>query len=214
MLDKGRQVDVDMPSHANRIKRTLKPTTATPRPRPSSKECAVSAATLLDRVPPVSPDPDQLALPLHWEVAPGIPSVPPTPRHLRLVGSAPEHPAGEPLPKAPEAVWVARMARAVAEVAAGDRPATQLSRWVERGQLAMLAARGVAFRRHPASAHGRNARSAIRATQHVRAIRICPVAPGVVETSAVLVGDGRGRAIAMRFEVSGSDWLVTAVALG
>lgn len=31
---------------------------------------------------------DQLPLPLDWQVAPGIDSPPPVPRHLRLVGAA------------------------------------------------------------------------------------------------------------------------------
>ena len=54
----------------------------------------------------------------------------------------------------------------------------------------------------------------MRSLQQVRAIRVCPVAAGVAETSAVLVGDGRGRAVAMRFEAIADSWQVTAIALG
>ena len=47
----------------------------------------------------------QLALPLEWEVAPGIPAVPPAPRHLRLVGSSPDAVAAEPPMPRPEPAW-------------------------------------------------------------------------------------------------------------
>lgn len=198
----------------------------TPRTRPSGKEPVVS--TLLDRLPApllamALTQGDQLVLPLVWEIAPGIEAVPPAPRHLRLVGSSP-HPetnttaygptaltGGSPVPPP---MWVARMARAIAEVASGDRPPQQLTRWVEKRQLAMLAARGKAAQRHPSAIHGRDARAATRSLQQVRAIRVCPVAPGVAETSAVLVGEGRGRAVAMRFETLNEIWQVTAIALG
>ncbi len=197
---------------------------ANPRPRPSGKEPAVS--TLLDRLPmprvaDMRYEGEQLALPLVWEVAPGITAVPPIPRHLRLVGSdiPPDTtrsdpnvlPGGSPVPPP---MWVARMARAIAEVASGDRPAQQLSRWVEKRELAVLAARGKAAQIHPSAIHGRNARAAARSLQQVRAIRVCPIAPGVAETSAVLVGEGRGKAVAMRFESTNNAWQVTAIALG
>ena len=197
---------------------------ASPRPRLTGKEPDVS--TLLDRLPaPIlasaEPGAEQLALPLVWEIAPGVPAVPQVPRHLRLVSDTPAtaHPTNGPAtvpggPPIPPPIWVARMARAVAEVASGDRPAQQLTKWVEKRQLAMLAARGNAARRHPSAVQGRRARSAMRSLQQVRAIRVCPVAPGVAETSAVLVGDGRGRAVAMRFEAIDDAWQVTAIALG
>ena len=197
-----------------------------PRPRPSIKEPAVS--TLLDRLPApllamVLTEGDQLVLPFIWEIAPGIEAVPPVPRHLRLVGSAPPPSSGAPsfgpsVPiggsPVPPPMWVARMARAIAEVASGDRPSQQLTKWVEKRQLAMLAARGKAAQRHPSAIHGRDARAATRSLQQVRAIRVCPVAPGVAETSPVLVGEGRGRAVAMRFETLNEIWQVTAIALG
>lgn len=180
----------------------------------------MSAPTLLDRALPVDHEtypgehPDQLPLPLMWEVTPGVSSVPELPRHLRLVGSDPAATPDEPRPPTPQPAWVARMARAIVEVADGDRPAVQLTRWVERAPLAMLEARGKAFSRHPAVRHRRREWSATRAIQQVRAIRICPVGVGAVESSAVLVGGGRGRAIGIRFEARGDAWVVTAIALG
>jgi hypothetical protein len=205
----------------------------------------VPASTLLDRgIPstpahptdgqPVQVHPDQMVLPFIWEVGPGVPSVPPLPRHLHLVGSdsaatpssaSPSSTSSAPpLTKGstsvvqpasmPSAAWVARIARAIVEVADGDRPAGQLNRWVDRAPLAMLSARGVAYRRHPAVRDRRNSLSAARATQQVRAVRLCPVSSRAVEASAVLVGGGRGRALALRLEARGSDWIVAAVALG
>ena len=216
---------VEIQTAANASKRTHHHP-VTPRPRPSGKEPAVS--TLLDRLPApllaiVLAEGDQLVLPLVWEIAPGVEAVPPTPRHLRLVGSIAAqatrpndfgpavHTGGSAVPPP---MWVARMARAIAEVASGDRPPQQLTKWVEKRQLAMLAARGKAAQRHPSAIHGRDARAATRSLQQVRAIRVCPVAPGVAETSAVLVGEGRGRAVAMRFEALHEIWQVTAIAIG
>jgi hypothetical protein len=160
-----------------------------------------------------APIDEQLHLPLEWEVAPGIPAVPPAPRHLRLVGGSGVV-VDTPPEAAPSLEWIARMARAIAEVGSGDRPAGQLMRWVERRQLAHLAARGAAVQHHPSS-RGRHAQTAkARAGTKVRSIRVCPILPGVVETSAVLIGGQRARAIALRFEFVDERWQVTAISLG
>ena len=154
----------------------------------------------------------QLALPLTWEVAPGVPAVPPVPRQLRLVA-----PPAEPTPESlvtPEPAWVAQLARAVSEVGAGDRPPGQLTRWVEHNELTRLAARGRATANHPSVRMRRAQLTSERARRQVRAVRICPIRPGVVETSAVLVGTGRGQAIAMRMEQRHDRWIVTALSLG
>lgn len=148
---------------------------------------------------------EQLALPLTWEVSPGIPAVPGIPRHLRVVGDPGTYDTCG-LEKL-EVSWVARMARAIGEVAAGVRPAGQLSRWVERRQLERLSDRGAAMRRHPSAANGEHQ------WRTVRSVRLCPVADGIIETSAVLVGESRSRAIAIRFEAVGERWLVTSASL-
>ena len=170
----------------------------------------------------------QLPLPLTWQVAPGIDAVPSAPRHLRLVATAPagsyasgsndsgpndSGPNDHEPNNAPPIAWVARMARAVGEVGIGDRPAGQLTRWVERRQLAHLAERGAAIRRHPSSRTA-GTQAAMRTLKQVRSIRICHIVDGIAETSAVLVGSDRARAIAMRFEYIGDRWLITAVNLG
>lgn len=161
----------------------------------------------------------QLCLPLEYEVAPGVPAIPPTPTHLHLVGSA-ESPvltetAGDGAPPdgaptlPPPGLWTMRLARAIAEVAHGERPAGQLSPHVARDQLMRLSRRGQAVVRHPA---GRAQRGTTR-LRTVRGVRVCPVAPGVVEASAVLVGGPRAQAIALRLEAVGSQWIATAVEL-
>lgn len=153
----------------------------------------------------------QLALALEWEVSPGVDAVPGAPAQLRLVTRADEAsliPAGMPDPGR----WVAQLARAVAEVHAGERPATQLTRWVSRPQLARLSARAAAYARHPAT-RAQRATGQVAPTRAVRAVRVCPVAPGVVEASAVLVGGQRSRAIAIRLEATGDRWLATAIDL-
>ncbi len=153
-----------------------------------------------------SPGPEQLSLAFEWEVAPGVPAVPPVPRTLHLVADA-EHStvdtSGLPDPRA----WVAQLACAVAEVSIGARPPGQLTRWVARDELARLARRGTFAARHPSMASTRGKPS----TRVVRAVRICPVAPGVIEASAVLVGSERAQAIALRIEAVRGRWLATVV---
>lgn len=162
----------------------------------------------------------QLCLPLEYEVAPGVPAIPPTPTHLHLVGSSepevlPEVPsdgtqAGAEPALPPPGLWTMRLARAIAEVAHGERPAGQLTPHVSREQLLRLSRRGQAVARHPS---GRTQRGTTR-LRTVRGVRVCPVAPGVVEASAVLVGGQRAQAIALRLEAVGTQWIATAVELG
>jgi hypothetical protein len=160
------------------------------------------------RLIPGEPATKQLSLPYEWEVAPGVPAVPPVPRGLRLVGvdDEPAYDADLPDP----GPWAARLARAVAEVSVGERPPGQLTRWVARDVLSRLALRGTHVARHPSS----RAQRGVSRLRTVRAVRVCPVAPGIVETSAVLVGGDRAQAIAIRLEAVDGRWLATVVQLG
>lgn len=151
-------------------------------------------------------EPVQLTLDLEWEVAPGVPAIPPVPSHLTVIGNGAD--AGVDLPDVGR--WAARMARAVAEVSVGERPISQLTRWVTRTELVKLGRRGTSAARRPPA----RGRQVAPRTRMVRAVRVCPVAPGIVETSAVLVGGGRAQAVAMRFEVTAGRWLATAIELG
>lgn len=150
-------------------------------------------------------------LPLDWTVGGDLPATPPRAKHLRLV--TPNPPPAPPAPgsagrlPAP-APWVARLAPAILEVAAGERPAGQLTRWVTTEIRETLARRGMAVRRHPA---GKGLQPQGR---KVRSVRVTSPAPGVIEASAVVVGAVRSRAVAMRLEAVRDRWLVTAVELG
>jgi len=152
--------------------------------------------------------PEQMALPLSWQVD-GVPATPPAPGYLRVVRDADEQAelaasAGDrPHPIA----WTAQVARAIYEVAQGERPAAQLRRHVAREQLATLAIRGTSYARHPAARHARG----MSRLRQVRAVRCCLVAPGIVEASAVIVGAARSHAVALRLEAQPGSWLVTAV---
>ena len=150
----------------------------------------------------------QLALPLEYEVAPGVPAVPPAPVNLHLIGTDDLAHDDPDLPD--PRIWAAKMARAISEVASGERPPGQLTRWVARDELARLVRRGQAIQRHPSA----RAKRGVSRLRSVRAVRVCPVAPGIVETSAVLVGGDRAQAVAIRLEAVAGRWLATAVVLG
>ncbi len=150
---------------------------------------------------------EQLSLSYEWDVVPGVPAVPPVPVGLHVVGAV-ELELDPALPD--PGPWAARLARAIAEVAIGERPAGQLTRWVARDELARLARRGAAVARHPSA----RAQRGVSRLRIVRAVRVCTVAPGIVETSAVLVGGARAQAIAIRLEAVADRWLATVVVLG
>lgn len=144
-------------------------------------------------------------LPLEWQVPGGLPATPPPARHLRLVAEpAPTQAGGLPAP----APWVARLAPAILEAAAGERPSGQLTRWVTREIRESLARRGAAALRHPA---GKDRAPQCR---RVRSVRVTSPAPGIVEASAVVIGAVRARAVAIRLEAVRGRWLATAVELG
>jgi hypothetical protein len=154
----------------------------------------------------------QQQLPLEWHLPGGIPATPPLARHLRVVGSPTPPPTGHiPDP----AAWVARIAPAILEVIAAERPATQLARWAARDVFTTLARRHAAAARHPA---GRDRRPPCR---RIRSVRLCPIAPGIIEASAVITGVERTRAIALRLELihrpqraEDPRWLITACEIG
>jgi hypothetical protein len=123
------------------------------------------------------------------------------PPDLRIAGE----PVDDPLPDPGR--WVSQLARAVAEVSVGERPPAQLNRWVSRTELAKLVARATYISRHPSA----RAQRGVARLRTVRSVRVCPVAPGIVETSAVLVGADRAQAIAIRLEATNGRWLATAI---
>lgn len=148
-------------------------------------------------------------LPLEWRDLTTEPDHWPMPNTLRLIdASTLDAPVGIALETPLNIHGIGRLARAVAEVGFGLRPASHLHRWVARTPLEFLSAHGAAVRRHPSNV-GRDTRR----WQQVRSIRIQPVNELTAETSAVLIGSRRACAVAMRMELMQTQWIATAVRL-
>ena len=105
-----------------------------------------------------------------------------------------------PEPKA----WVRYMAQALIEVMSGARPAPQVIRWTTPEVYSAVA------RRNAASAR----RTVIARRAIVRRVRICEPVDGVVEACAVVVDNGRVRAIAMRLIGVDRRWVVSELQVG
>ncbi|MHB8275469.1 MAG: Rv3235 family protein [Dermatophilaceae bacterium] len=103
----------------------------------------------------------------------------------------------------PEA-WVTHMAQALVEVMSGARPAPQVIRWTTPEVYAVVARRN--------AVSGRRALVARRAL--VRRVRICEPVDGVVEACAVVMDNGRVRAIAMRLTGVDHRWVVSELQVG
>lgn len=102
--------------------------------------------------------------------------------------------------------FVAKIAQAIIEVIAAQRPAPQLIRHTSPVIYSGLARRAVvAARRQPAGPR----RPAV-----VRRVRVCEPADGIVEACAVVVAHGRVRALALRLEGLDGRWLVTQLTVG
>lgn len=151
----------------------------------------------------------QLMLELEYEVAPGVAAVPEVPTDLRVVTTPTWIDDAIPPGLMEPGAWVARLARAAAEVAVGERPPSQLVKHVARDELARLARRGTYVQRHPSA----RAKRGLRRLRTVRGVRVCPVAPGIVEASAVVIGGDRAIAVAIRLEARAGRWLATVVDL-
>lgn len=149
----------------------------------------------------------------------GLPTAPATPPDLRLVptppaplldevdfGPQPTSSASLPDPRP----WAARFAQALVEVLAGQRPLGQLVRWTSGEVYESLATRVVAP--WPAAPSPSVRRPAERPV--VRSVRVDQPADGVAEVSAVVRGEGRARAVALRLEGLDGRWQCTALQLG
>lgn len=101
-------------------------------------------------------------------------------------------------------LWVTHIAQALVEVMSGARPAPQVIRWTTPEVYSVVA------RRHAVS--GRRAMVVRRAL--VRRVRICQPVDGVVEGCAVVLDNGRIRALAMRLIGVDRRWVVSALQVG
>ncbi|KQX69869.1 Rv3235 family protein [Angustibacter sp. Root456] len=102
-------------------------------------------------------------------------------------------------------VWSRGLAQVVVEVLAGLRPASQLLRWTTtlvHEQVRKLAAQ-------PSPEQRRTARRPV-----VRSVRVCEPADGVAEVSAVVCGQHRTQALALRLEGGDGRWRVTVLQAG
>ncbi|MBC7558829.1 MAG: hypothetical protein H7270_05615 [Dermatophilaceae bacterium] len=109
----------------------------------------------------------------------------------------------------PEA-WVRHMAQALIEVMSGARPAPQVIRWTTPEVYSAVAQRNAAAGRR--SIAGRSSIAARRAL--VRQVMICEPAAGVIEACAVVVDNGRVRALAMRLRDIDRRWVVCELQVG
>ncbi|ACL40401.1 hypothetical protein Achl_2436 [Pseudarthrobacter chlorophenolicus A6] len=103
--------------------------------------------------------------------------------------------------------------QAAMEVLAGIRPVHQLARRLDPRCLAALQHRAALIRRE-ITRTGNPALGRLHRNSIVRSVRICEVAEGTYEASAVVVDDVRARAVAIRLERSKQVWRVTELVIG
>lgn len=134
----------------------------------------------------------------------------PSARHSPGTGPAPLRPVDE----AAEVRAITRgTVQASMEVLAGIRPIHQLARRLDPRCLAALQHRAALIRRE-LTRSGNPALARLHRNSAVRSVRVCQVAEGVYEASAVVVDDVRARAVAVRLERSKQVWRVVELVIG
>ncbi|MFF1881048.1 Rv3235 family protein [Pseudarthrobacter sp. NPDC058196] len=99
------------------------------------------------------------------------------------------------------------------EVLAGIRPVHQLARRLDPRCLSALQHRAALIRRE-LTRTGNPALARLHRNSVVRSVRVCEVADGIYEASAVVVDDVRARAVAVRLERSKQVWRVVELVIG
>ena len=99
--------------------------------------------------------------------------------------------------------WAARMAQAVVEAVAGQRPVSQLVRWTSPTVYRDLERRVQLVRRA--------AEGARTVRPQVRSIHVCRPTAVAAEVSVHVRHGGRSRAVAMRMERRGERWQCTVL---
>jgi hypothetical protein len=99
------------------------------------------------------------------------------------------------------------------EVLAGIRPVHQLARRLDPRCLASLQHRAALIRRE-LTRTGNPALARLHRNSVVRSVRVCEVADGIYEASAVVVDDVRARAVAVRLERSKQVWRIVELVIG
>jgi hypothetical protein len=115
--------------------------------------------------------------------------------------------------------WSRQLARGIAEVLVGTRPARQLSAWLTEDSHAAL--RRSAWRRRVRARVENSRTDTPRAGTPrrssrivVRSVHLSEPSDGVAEISAHLWIDGRGTAVALRAEGRDGRWICTAIDIG
>ncbi|MBA3619880.1 MAG: hypothetical protein H0W56_09885 [Acidothermales bacterium] len=166
----------------------------------------------------------QGSLALAFSLPSGVPAQPEPLPGLRLVpvertdedGDEREDPlvAPQPTPRrllpAPGR-WSARLAQAMLEVLAGERPPTQLLRWTSEPVYADIDSRA---RRLVRPCPGTAQALAVRDRAVVRSVHVSEPADGVAEVCALVQRGARATALALRLEGVDGRWLCTALVLG
>lgn len=123
-------------------------------------------------------------------------------------------PALLPVSEAAEVRAITRgTVQASMEVLAGIRPIHQLARRLDPRCLASLQHRAALIRRE-LTRTGNPALARLHRNSTVRSVRVCEVADGIYEASAVVVDDVRARAVAVRLERSKQVWRVVELVIG
>lgn len=128
-------------------------------------------------------------------------------QRVRL-GVVPEIDGTQPL--VPEArAWGGRLAQAVSEVLAGDRPVAQLVRFTDEDVFVELNRR-VRLLGLTTTANGRGTKERCV----LWSVRVCRPNSEVAEIAAHVRHGGRSRAIALRMELRRNRWICTALEVG
>lgn len=123
-------------------------------------------------------------------------------------------PSLRPVSEAAEVRAITRgTVQASMEVLAGIRPIQQLARRLDPRCLASLQHRAALIRRE-LTRTGNPALARLHRNSTVRSVRVCEVADGIYEASAVVVDDVRARAVAVRLERSKQVWRVVELVIG
>ncbi len=123
-------------------------------------------------------------------------------------------PALQPVNEAAEVRAITRgTIQAAMEVLAGIRPVHQLARRLDPRCLASLQHRAALIRRE-ITRTGNPALARLHRNSTVRSVRLCEVADGIYEASAVVVDDVRARAVAVRLERSKQVWRIVELVIG
>jgi Family of unknown function (DUF6459) len=114
--------------------------------------------------------------------------------------------AARPRPGLPDAQeWSTTLALAVIQALVGQRPVSQLNRWLVDEVLAAIST----YQRRGMREHGR-----VALPTALRSVRVQHPGPEVAEVSVHLVIGKRSAAMAFRLEALGDRWLCTALELG